>query len=63
MTRVNGLSEWLSGDGRVDPRFCRVKIVDVDMSINRLCGYSGPETLIRRGEVVVVPHWPDRDEP
>jgi hypothetical protein len=57
MTRAKGVGAWLSGERDRDPRRYRVKIIDVDMCINRHIGYDSPETLIRRGVVAVWPRW------
>jgi hypothetical protein len=34
-------------------------MIDVDMGINRHCGYDSPESWIRRLGIVVIPFWPE----
>lgn len=65
MTRAKGVGAWLSGDSDREPRpwhLRRPRVIDVDMGLNRHCGYDGPEGWIRRLGIVVVPFWPDLDE-
>jgi hypothetical protein len=62
VTRAKGVGAWLAGDSGYEPRPRQVKLIDVDMGINRHCGYDGLEGWILRLGIVVIPFWPELDE-
>jgi hypothetical protein len=59
VTRAKGVGAWLAGDSDYEPYPHRPKMIDVDMGINRHCGYDSPESWIRRLGIVVIPFWPE----